>query len=133
MYQTRRFEAVLPPVSVAAWPGLHSFGSSRAPLWKVLPGKRLLENTGVALGDPASPEMNALPRWLLLALFALLIVAPSESFLRQLLLRRRCGDSRRLAELPRAARAALLADPPLCARRSDGAGLSRYGCIAAYM
>ena len=27
---------------------------------------------------PASPEMNALPRWLLLALFALLIVAPSE-------------------------------------------------------
>ena len=83
MYQTRRFEAVLPPVSVAAWPGLHSFGSSRAPLWKVLPDKRLLENTGAALVHPASPEMNALPRWLLLALFALLIVAPSESLLRR--------------------------------------------------
>ena len=115
MYQTRRFEAVLPPVSVAAWPGLHSFGSSRAPLWKVLPDKRLLENTGSALVHPASPEMN-LPRWLLLALFALLIVAPSESFLRRLLLRRRCGDSRRLAELPRAARAALLADPAVRAQ-----------------
>ena len=29
--------------------------------------------TGAALVHPASPEMNALPRWLLLALFALLI------------------------------------------------------------
>ena len=50
---------------------------------EVLPDKRLLENTGAALVHPASPEMNALPRWLLLALFALLIVAPSESFLRR--------------------------------------------------
>ena len=57
--------------------------------------------------------MNALPRWLLLALFALLIVAPSESFFASSSFGARCGDSRRLAELPGAARAALLADLPL--------------------